>query len=459
VNKIALIVVAAVIVLPVLLLLVLSSQPTMVLDPSLKALGPATAVKLHVADSHGIRELTAFLEQNGQRIPLYEAKQPGRRVFFFTRHEKPADVGFTPDPKHTAEMKDGKGVLVVEAVSNDFRGANISVRRDVEVVTKAPVVGADAEQHYVNQGGAELVLLTVDGFATESGVKVGKYIFPSFPVPGGKQRVALFAFPWDLSPDTNAVVYAANPAGEATADFLLHVKPKKFRQRDIEITDAFLQHVVHDVDPDGSGDLLERFLKMNRDLRKSNGETLYNLRQQTADHFLWSEPFMHQPAKPESLFADLRTYIYQGKKVDEQVHLGYDLASSKHTPIHASNDGTVIYAQRLGIYGNCIVVDHGLGLQSIYGHLSRIDVKPGDAVKKAQKLGLSGETGLAGGDHLHFSMQVDGVQVDPKEWWDPHWLHDRIFSKLKPRDASAVPEKSAVPDKRPTVRHRPKKRA
>lgn len=464
-KKIALIVVAAVIVLPPLFLLILSSTPSVELDPGLKVLGPATPVKVHTVDSHGVRQLAAFLEQNGARIPLYEVKHPAHRMFFFL-NEKPTDITVTADPKHAGEMKDGKGVLVVEATSNDFRGSAASVRRELDVITKPPTVTADGEQHYVNQGGAELALLSVDGYATESGVKVGKYTFRSFLLPGGgaQQRVAPFAFPWDLSPEETAVVYAANPAGrDATADFILHVKPKKFRRRDIEVTGAFLKHVVNDVDPGGSGDLLERFLKMNRDLRKSNAQTLYDLRLQTADRFLWTEPFMHQPAKPESLFADVRTYIYNGKKVDEQVHLGYDLASTKQTPIHASNNGTVIYAQRLGIYGNCIVVDHGLGLQSIYGHLSRIDVKPGEAVKKNQNLGLSGATGLAGGDHLHFSMQVDGVQVDPKEWWDPHWLRDRIFSKLtsklKPEEASSAPNKSAEPGKRPAARRRPRKRA
>jgi murein DD-endopeptidase MepM/ murein hydrolase activator NlpD len=69
-------------------------------------------------------------------------------------------------------------------------------------------------------------------------------------------------------------------------------------------------------------------------------------------------------------------------------------------------------------------------LQTIYGHLSRIDVKPGDTVAKHQTMGLSGQTGMAGGDHLHFSMQVDGVQVNPVEWWDEHWIHDRILSKI-----------------------------
>jgi Peptidase family M23 len=451
-----------VIVLPLLLLFILSSTPSVTID-QLETLGPATPVKLHAVGSHGIRDLTAVLEQNGQRIPLFEVKQPARHVFFFFRHAKPSDVTFTPDPKHASELKDGKATLVVEAVSNDFRGASRVVRRDLEIVTKPPRLSVDEEQHYVNQGGVELVTFSVDGYTTESGVKAGNYSFRSFPMPGGgKQRVSLFAFPWDLSPDAPVVVYAANPTGhEVTADFHVHVKPKKFRKRDIEVTDDFLRHVVNDIDPGGSGDLLERFLKMNRDLRKSDNQTLYDLRLKTADHFLWQETFVHQPAKPESLFADVRTYVYKGKKVDEQVHLGYDLASNKHAGIRASNDGIVIYASRLGIYGNCIVVDHGLGLQSIYGHLSQLDVKVGDAVKKAQKMGLSGATGLAGGDHLHFSMQVDGVQVDPKEWWDPHWIHDRIFSKLRPQGglSPAAANKRAEPDKRPAARRRPRKRA
>ena len=85
----------------------------------------------------------------------------------------------------------------------------------------------------------------------------------------------------------------------------------------------------------------------------------------------------------------------------------------------------------LGIYGNCVVIDHGFGLQTIYGHLSEFLVKKGDMVKKGQIIGKTGSTGLAGGDHLHFTMQVDGVQVNAVEWWDPHWVKDRILSKME----------------------------
>ena len=110
---------------------------------------------------------------------------------------------------------------------------------------------------------------------------------------------------------------------------------------------------------------------------------------------------------------------------------GYDLAVTQHVGVEASNDGKVVYAAPLGIYGNCIVVDHGYGLQSIYGHLSRIDVHEGDMVKQGQVMGLSGMTGMAGGDHIHFAMQLDGVQIDPKEWWDPHWIQDHMARRVE----------------------------
>jgi murein DD-endopeptidase MepM/ murein hydrolase activator NlpD len=227
-------------------------------------------------------------------------------------------------------------------------------------------------------------------------------------------------------------VYAKNPAGtESTAHFWFKVFPKKFRARDLPIDDQFLNKVVNQIDPNGSGDLLARFLKINSEMRRENNATLANLRFKTAEKFLWTEAFLQLAnSKVESEFADVRTYVYKGKKVDKQVHLGFDLAVSQHTPVVAANDGKVVWAALLGIYGNCIVVDHGYGLQSIYGHLSEFAVKEGDIVKRGQTMGKTGSTGLAGGDHLHFSMQIDGVQVNPVEWWDDHWIKDHVRTRI-----------------------------
>ncbi len=187
--------------------------------------------------------------------------------------------------------------------------------------------------------------------------------------------------------------------------------------------------MVDQIDPNGNGDLVTRFLKINRDMRRQNNQALADLRLKTEERFLWSGPFLRY-GKTESMFADTRNYIYNGKAIDRQTHLGFDLSDVQHVAVQAANDGKVVWADDLGIYGNCVVIDHGYGLQSIYGHMSEIAVKPGEVVKKGQQLGKSGSTGLAGGDHVHFSLQVDGVQITPIEWWDEHWIHDRILSKF-----------------------------
>ena len=170
---------------------------------------------------------------------------------------------------------------------------------------------------------------------------------------------------------------------------------------------------------------------LNGEVRRQNTETIAALDQKTAPETLWSGPFQQLAnTKVEASFADHRTYFYKGKEVDQQVHLGFDLASVRHAAVRAGNAGTIVYAAYLGIYGNAIVIDHGMGVQSLYGHLSELAVKVGDRVAKGQEIGRSGETGLAGGDHLHFTMLVGGQMVSPVEWWDPHWIQDRVYRKL-----------------------------
>ncbi len=121
----------------------------------------------------------------------------------------------------------------------------------------------------------------------------------------------------------------------------------------------------------------------------------------------------------------------------------YDLAQTMNSPVKAANSGKVIYADRLGLYGNCVIIDHGYSLQSLYGHMSKLLVKVGDMVGKEQQIGISEATGMAFGDHVHFSMTVAGVQIDPKEWWDEHWIHDRILSKIGSQQAGPENAKAA----------------
>ncbi len=430
-KKVALFVIAVVILGPVLLLLSLSSDVSLSVDPQLSVIGMDTPIDVRVSSPHGVRDMTASIEQDGTSHKLFESSQPSHRLFFFGKNWS-ATVKFDAGKKQAPALHDGKARLIVEAQANDFRGSTNELVVDVNVNTQPPRVSADGLQHYVNQGGSELVLFTVSGYWTEAGVRVGPYTFRSFAQPGKStnERFALFAYPWDLGPHEEPVVYARNPSGaEARAHFWFKLFPKAFRTSNLQLNDAFLNKVVDQIDPNGSGDLVTRFVRINSVLRRENNKTLADLRFKSEEKLLWSGAFVHY-GKEESSFADSRNYIYNGKQIDHQTHLGFDLADVQHQPVRAANDGRVVWADNLGIYGNCIVVDHGYGLQTIYGHLSEIHVKPGDTVKKGQEMGRSGSTGLAGGDHIHFSMQIDGVQVTPVEWWDEHWIHDRILNKI-----------------------------
>ena len=172
------------------------------------------------------------------------------------------------------------------------------------------------------------------------------------------------------------------------------------------------------------------FVAVNKRLRKENEDRITAVTKQATPTMLWKDAFAQlSNSKVEANFADLRTYTYNGEPIDTAYHLGYDLSVTKHYPVEAANSGTVAFAGDLGIYGNTVILDHGLGLFTLYGHLSSIDVKAGDSVAKRQIIGKTGETGLAAGDHLHFGIYLAGVAVLPVEWWDQKWIDDNITAQ------------------------------
>jgi murein DD-endopeptidase MepM/ murein hydrolase activator NlpD len=393
------------------------------------AIGTSTLISVQTDDPVGVKGFSASVEQNGQTQSVYEYNTPAA--------QKSMIFSFSAGKKQAPFLKEGPAKLIIKAKTNDMRGATTTLTQDVQVVLKPPAIVADGKQHYINQGGMELVVLDAGGNWTEVGVHIANYTAGSFPMPGepdnSSHRFSMFPFPWNVSADTIPYAFARNGAGtEVTATFWTKVFPKSFRSSDINLTDKEMTKVVGELDPDGTGSLPERFVKLNKEMRQANTQQIYELRKKTENKILWSGPFIPMKGARESYFADRRSYYYNGKKIDEQTHLGYDLAQTNNMPVKAANSGRVIWADRLGIYGNCVIIDHGYSLQSLYGHMSRIIVKDGDMVQKEQQIGISGSTGMAFGDHVHFSMLIAGYQVDPKEWWDEHWIHDRILSKIGP---------------------------
>jgi murein DD-endopeptidase MepM/ murein hydrolase activator NlpD len=156
---------------------------------------------------------------------------------------------------------------------------------------------------------------------------------------------------------------------------------------------------------------------------------------------LWQGAFTQlSSSKVEANFAEERIYIYNQEPIDTAFHLGYDLSVTKRYPVEAANSGNVAFVGELGIYGNTVILDHGLGLFTLYSHLSSADVKEGDSVRQRQILGRTGETGLAGGDHLHYGVYLHGIAVLPVEWWDQKWINDNIQPKLDGHTGEAIAE-------------------
>ena len=315
----------------------------------------------------------------------------------------------------------------------------VVVERRLPVRLRPPTLAVVSTQHYLRQGGSGAVLLRVGPTATRSGVRAGTVESVSYPRPGGGagERFAIFAMPPDVDDAAQIVAFAEDDAGNRIeAPFVDALKKAPPRKAVMELSDAFLGKVVPAIEAntpglDLSGELVDRYVRINSDLRVANLAAIGALARTTEERFLWSGAFLQMPnSQLRANFAERREYRYKGRAVDHQTHLGLDLASTARAPVPAANAGTVVFAGWLGIYGNAVAIDHGYGLMSLYGHLSATAVAPGTHVDKGATIGSSGATGLAGGDHLHLEIFVQGHSVDPIEWLDEHWIRTVIATKI-----------------------------
>jgi murein DD-endopeptidase MepM/ murein hydrolase activator NlpD len=405
----------------------------------------APAPKVSLSPDAGLlavsRELTLKLDAQGGVLKklTVTAVQAEKTVNVLTKDFPPVNhqAAETFNLAKTG-LKEGPFTLQVNVTSSAPRfGANRTTTQvhSFTLDTKPLEVAVVSVAHNIIQGGAGLVVYTVSKEVEKTGVVFGDQFFPGYR-QGGDYYACLFPFPYDMEPGKFIPrVIAVDRAGnERLMGINYHLIAKSFSTDRINLTDAFLEKIAAEFKgkfPQG-GTPLEIFLKANRDQRQQDRKLIYDYGRKTSPTPLWQGTFLRMPnTAPLGGFAQFRTYIYQGKEVDRQTHLGFDLASLAHADVPAANRGKVVFAGDFGIYGQCIIIDHGLGLQTLYGHLSRISVKPGDNVENGQIIGSTGATGMAGGDHLHFEMTISGQSVNPIEWWDSHWIKNNITGKLE----------------------------
>ncbi|MEG6506835.1 M23 family metallopeptidase [Nitratidesulfovibrio sp. 1201_IL3209] len=403
--------------------------PEVILSPDTGRASPHQDLTLTLRDKKsGIRSVTVTVKKNSHSLVVLDsAFSDGRREQRVTFNLK--DAG----------LKDGAFDLEVRATDTSLAGfgkGNTTTRiYPMRLDTQPPRVSVKSMPPYVRRGGTGSILYSVNEEVERTGVKVGDLYFPGFRQPSG-DYICFFAFPHFLTVAQYAPeITAVDLSGNAMASRLV-IRPldKAFRHDNINLSESFLASKMPEFEQEVPGEMtqLERFLKVNSELRTANERTLLEVGKDTGPAMLWHGAFQQLPnSATRAGFADNRSYIYNGQKVDNQTHLGLDFASLAMAEVPASNSGRVVFAGQLGIYGNLVIVDHGLGLQTLYSHLSEISANVGQQVKKGDIIGKTGTTGMAGGDHLHFGVTVSGVQVQPVEWLDPHWIEDNVTSRLK----------------------------
>ena len=403
--------------------------PEIVMTPDTGRISPTQDIALTLTDAKsGVRSVSVTIHRNNQSLVIldkvFAEAAPSQSVSFNLKN---------------AGLRDGAFELEITARDDSLmsfgKGNGTTRKWNMQLDTQPPKVRIRSTVPALRRGSVTAIAYSVSEDASMTGVRLGDRFFPAFLQPNGLYY-CFIPFPLDtpkskFSPELITRDLAGN---ESRNRVLINAGERNFRKDTLNISDRFLdgkEDVFKELIPDAASNL-ERYIRINNEVRLSNEQTLLEVGKNTVPTMLWSGSFKRLPGSASrASFGDQRTYLHNGTKIDEQIHMGQDLASVAHAPVPAANDGKVVFAEPLGIFGNLVIIDHGLGLQSLYSHMSEIQTSVGATVKKGDIIGLTGTTGLAGGDHLHFGILLHGIQVQPLDWFDAKWIKNTITDRLE----------------------------
>lgn len=393
-------------------------------------------LKIAVGDNVGLKHVRASISDGEQSVVLdtKDFKVPEQSVDLNISFPK---TGFGANKKVFE--------LSIEAVDASkwhfFSGNKVVAKSVIKVDTKRPEVSILGNSYKIMKGGVAAVVFRAYDEAMKSlyiETNFGKKFYPT-PFHKDGYYISLVAWPTVVD-GFSASIVALDRAGNLTkTNIPYYLVDRKYKTSTIALEDRFLDGKISDLiaemAPERSSlSKLEKFKYVNEDMRKSNEEKILKVTSEVPidriSNFTMKPFYPLRNGKVVASFGDHRFYEYQKQPTSESYHLGLDLASNAHAPMQTSNDGVVVFARENGIYGNNIIISHGLGVYSLYGHCTSYMVKEGDVVKAGDSIATTGMTGLALGDHLHFGMYVQGVDVRPEEWMDAVWLKESIFSVI-----------------------------
>ncbi|MBI5676332.1 MAG: M23 family metallopeptidase [Nitrospirae bacterium] len=379
-------------------------------------------------NGRNLKSINISIIQNGKETELLSDTPDGGKKIYALQI-KPRELKLT----------DGPAKVVVKAKAGILKKVEHEINSTIDTVPPALEVLKTPE--VIHQGSTGFALLRA-GDASSLYVSNQGKTFKAFKTAakedsGVKQAMAdyivFFPVPLDIK-DNRFFAVAEDAAGNKIVRSLpSRFMPVTYKTSSITIGDAFINTVIAPLlNTTEISDPVKAFKTVNEEMREKNRIKLDEITQTSSPEILWRGGFLQlKNGQVMATYGDKRTYLYNGSAISSSVHLGYDLASLAHSPVEAANNGVVKYAGELGIYGNAVIIDHGLGVMSLYGHLSTIMVKEGQSVNKGDIIAKTGSTGLAGGDHLHFGILVQGYEVSPLFWWDEHWIKDNILSNLE----------------------------
>ena len=410
-----------------------NGDPVIEIGADAAFIGRQKAINVTFADSgRGLRRTEIVITQDNRPRVLSSIDYPEAGV-------RSKAVSVVVDAS-ALKLHDGPATLTLTAFDHSIWKNRTTLVQPVQIDFLPPQIFQLNTQNHINPGGTCVVAYRLSEAVPKTGVLVGDQFYPGYPatLAGKPAYTAYFALPLNASQSSPQIrIMARDQAGNETVNGIpTLILKRKFRSDKMVLSESFLGQKMPEFQADipelRGKTLVETFVYVNTVLRTANLKTIQSICMKSEPRQLWQDTFVRMKnAAPMALFGDSRTYLYGGKPVGESLHIGVDLASLVHAPIEAANSGIVRFTGLLGIYGNAVIIDHGQGLSSLYAHMSGIQVKPEQAVKRGEVIGLSGVTGLAGGDHLHFGVAINGQFVDPREWWDPHWIADNVTKKLE----------------------------
>jgi murein DD-endopeptidase MepM/ murein hydrolase activator NlpD len=350
-------------------------------------------------------------------------------------------------PKGVHRVEATSVVLKIEATDKSlwgfFMGNTYKQEMTLVIDQRRPVLSIIANSYKIQKGGSAIVIFKADDPHLQS-LKIETNFGKTFIAqPFMKQGYYASLVAWPVQEASfSATVIARDRAGNETRNAVpLRLKDHRYRVSNIELSDAFLDGKIAQLANEyeqtaGVDDRLEQFRIINEKVRADNEKIIHDITSKVSKNMILE--FSPEPFYPlvngqkVADFGDHRIYSYKGQEnISQAYHMGLDLASVAMGPITSSNGGNVVFSQPNGIYGNLPIIDHGFGLYTLYGHCSEVHVQKGDIAALGQQIAKTGLSGYAMGDHLHFGILVQGIEVRPEEWMDTKWIYDNITSVIE----------------------------